>query len=315
MKKFVTIFIALAVLLAVPLLHKYVLFDHEPFDDLRVGEIEKVYLFTDGNTNHDEIFDYSAFADRIEDLELVKRTNEVNYENQGRVKATIYYRDGREQRVSVSPNYVQTDDGIYISNREENIEFLKYAFRNTLFAEDMSKGVNEQRMDEILMLAINGKTWDEIRDYAKDKLLTSGFPDEKLRSFANNGYSPIDIYVLDSDTLFQLTNSIMSNVWKANYKDLVQKVWLDYKIGNIRPDEKFAAVPADFQFTESIDWDNISFSQSEMGYLGTKIPSADGKYFMTFSINDFTYGHMDGSVTDNPPFVEYTGFYLQSDFK
>lgn len=315
MKKYRKIVCAVIVIFGLIFARKYILFDYEPFDDLKTGEIEKVFVFTDGKTAHHEIYDYSAFTDRVEDLELIKRTNVIHDAYQGCVRVTIYYRNGKEERFSVTPDYIQTDNGMYVGEREENIEFLKYIFRQTIFFQDVSDIADEQRMEEVLMLAVNGKTWDEIRDYAKEKLLTGGFPDENLRSFANQGYSPIYIYVLDSDELFQLSNSVISNIWKTKYKDLVQKVWSDYKNGNIRPDNKIAELPADFVFTESIDWDNISFSQNEMGYFGTQIPSADGKYFMNLSINDFTYGNIDGSVTDNPPFVEYTGFYLQSDYK
>ena len=306
MKKFVKV-IAVLLLISAPFLYNNLLFDRQPFDDLKTGEIEKLYLFTDGKSEHHEVFDYSEFTDRVKDLELIKRTRTVNEEHQGTVCITIYYRDGSEERISVSPDYIQTDDGIYIGEREESVEFLKYVFRQTIFFDDMTGIADQQRMDEILMLAVNGKTWDEIIDYAKDKLLTGGFPDEILKSFANQGYSPIYIYVLDEDALFKLNNDIMNSVLKSQYKDIVEQAWRDYKHGDSDGDN----VPPDYIFTETVDWKGIDFTQDEMGYYYAMIPSEDNRYNMCISVDDTVYVNIDGSVTDNPPFVRSVTFYKQ----
>lgn len=317
MKKYGKIIIALFALFGLLFAKNYILFDHQPFDDLKTGEIEKVYLFTDGNTEHHEVFDYSAFTDRIDELELIKRTTETNQEHQGCVSVTIYYTDGSEERFSVTPDYIHTDNGIYIGEREESTEFLKYAFRLTLFDRNTIGQSDESRVDELIQLAIEGNDENEIRNYAKNALLSDGLSDDTLKSFANQGYSPIDIFVLKADVRQRMESDARYQTKKVQYKLLVEQLWNDYKNNNIIYQHPYKRPPSDFVFgdifTDKAQWDTMEFQQNEMGYFYTLLPSADGKYYMTVTIDDNGYENMFGTVKDDPPFIRFVDFYLQSE--
>ncbi|MBR4035655.1 MAG: hypothetical protein IKJ05_02845 [Oscillospiraceae bacterium] len=315
MKKYWKIICAVIVVFGLIFARNYILFDHEPFDDLKTGEIEKVFLFTDGKTAHHEIYDYSAFTDRVDNLELIKKTNETNEEHQGRVRVTIYYRDGSEERFSVSPDYIQTDNGIYIGDREESVEFLNYAFRQTLFDQSLAGQTDKNRVDELVQLATEGKTEAEIRDWAKTALISGGMSEDILKSFANNGYSPTDIFVLKSDVRQRMESVTRYEIRKTRYKLLVEQLWTDYRNGNVTYEPPYKRPPADFVFGDIFgdksQWDTMDFIQDEMGYYYAMIPSEDNRYNMCVSVDDTVYVNIDGSVTDNPPFVRSVTFYKQ----
>lgn len=127
MKKYGKILLIVVVIVALPLLYKFVLFDDEPFDNLRAGEIEMVYLTRSSDNKRIEITDISGFADRLEDLELDWRVSQVNDDGSEAVTASVYYRDGSSQIVSVSHDYIQIDDKIFKADYESASEFLQYA--------------------------------------------------------------------------------------------------------------------------------------------------------------------------------------------
>ena len=94
------------------------------------------------------------------------------------------------------------------------------------------------------------------------------------------------------------------------YESLADNIFAQYKNNTISYSDVFQRTPADFIFPEIIRWDKYSFYQDEMGYFAVIIPSEDEKYIMTISVDDTTYKNIDGSITDNPPFVRHVSFYV-----
>ena len=188
---------------------------------------------------------------------------------------------------------------------------LSIIFNSEMF----SMGIQEKEV-EIINLASKGMSEEQIRDYAKDKLFTDGFPKEKLKSLANLGWSPIIIYVMSD----QQIEAIFDSISHANqpggtesmlvYESLADNIFAQYKNNTISYNDVFQRTPADFIFPEIIRWDKYSFYQDEMGYFAVIIPSEDEKYIMTISVDDTTYKNIDGSITDNPPFVRHVSFYV-----
>ena len=287
MKKYSKFIVVVAVAISIFLLYTFVLFDHQPFDDLKAGEIEKVFLFTDGKAEHHEMFDYSAFTERADQLELIKRTASRHEEHQGRVSVTIYYRDGSEQRFSVSPDYIHTDNGTFIGDREDSVEFLKYAFGQTLFGQDIMPHADKSRVDELIQLAIDGNSREEIRDWAKAALIADGMSDDMIKSFANQGYSPIYIYVLSDKNRNQLINQTMELKCDTQNMLLVERMWNQYKNSTSGYPGKLP--PDDFIYGDAPDWGSIELGHNEH-YTYATIPSADNKYNMLiyFDAAEFT---------------------------
>ena len=125
MKKFVKPLIVLIVIVSVFLGYKYVFFDHEPFDDIRVWYVEKVYLTRSNDDRRVEVTDIPRFFDRLEDVELRCRTNEIRQENiVSGVKVSIYYKNGTSQIISVDNCHVWNDDKLFEADHEEAYYFL-----------------------------------------------------------------------------------------------------------------------------------------------------------------------------------------------
>ncbi len=308
MKKFVKIIAVIAVFAGLLLAKNYMLFDHRPFDDLKAGEIERAFLHF-GNSEYIELTDLGAIPDTVKNLSAEKRTNNPDTSlKKGSVKLTLYMADGSEKRVSVDNTYLITDNGYFIADPVANREFLTWAYQLIIFGQEPVENAVQERIDEIVSLAVDGKNQDEIRDYAKEQ---SGIDKERLRTFANSGYSPVEIYIMTEENRDNLFNDILKTTWKFNYKELADDVWHSYKRNDIPESDAYQSVPQDYLFTENLDWEGIDFVQNEMGYYYVMIPSEDNRYNMCISIDDTEYVDMDGTVTDNPPFVRKVTFYKQ----
>jgi len=189
-----------------------------------------------------------------------------------------------------------------------------------IFSEEFFLGLPERKA-EIISLATDGLTEEEIREWAKDKLFAEGFAEEKLKSLANMGWSPIVVYVMTEDRI----QMIFDSVNRANgpggpqsmlrYEALADEIFDDYKNGAVTYNNEFAQPPEDFIFPEIIRWDKYKFRQNEMGYFGVFIHSADKKYVMAITVDDTVYVNMDGSVRDDDPFVKQVAFYPASDME
>ncbi len=311
MKKFVKIIAVVSVFAALFLTKNYILSDHKPFDDLKAGEIERAFLHF-GNNEYIELTDLGSIPDIVKNLYAEKRTNNPDTSlKKGSVKLTLYMADGTEKRVSADNTYLITDNGYFIADPVTNREFLTWAFRLIIFGQDPVENAVQERFDEIVSLAVDGKNQDEIKDYVKEQLITSGIDEERLRTFANSGYSPVDIYIMTEENRDNLFNDIMKITWKFNYKELADDVWHSYKRKDIPESDVYQSVPQDYLFTENPDWKGIDFVQDEMGYYYVMIPSEDNRYNMCISVDDTEYVDIDGTVTDNPLFVRKVTFYKQ----
>ncbi len=196
---------------------------------------------------------------------------------------------------------------IEISTAYKNLSMV---FNSEIF----SSGIQD-REKEIITLASKGLSETEIRDYAKEKLLTSGFSEQKLKSLANMGWSPILVYTMTDEYIQQIFDSVQQSNAPGGarrmliYERLTADIFDQYKDGDIKYNEFYSQPPQDFIFPEIIRWDKYSFQQDEMGYFFVAIPSEDERYVMTVSIDDTVYQNIDGTVIDNPPFIRHVNFY------
>lgn len=320
MKKHRKIIFALVALAAGLLGYKYMGFDDEPFDNLKAGDIERAFMEYGQDGRTAEITDLGTLPGLLEDIELEKRVADPDEALAGgKVTFWLYMRDGTQTFVAVDNAYIQTEKGIFAGDKEENREILDYAFRRILFDENLISHGEENRIDVLVKIALRGVSYDDIRNTAKDILRQEGYPEEKIKTFANMGYSPVDIFILDADYRGKLFDDMVASANRTGrqlaYEELAESVWLGYRNGTVKYDGTYSGMPGDFIFTDMINWGETGFVQNEMGYYYVQIPSADGKYFMTVTVDDTVYGNMDGTFNDRPPFVKSVGFYLQSDYK
>ena len=316
MKKYIK-FIAV-VLLAVSayFLYTYELFDDKPFDDLKAGEIVSANIIE--SDRHTQITNIGDLSDLLDDLELEKRVYKINPELQkGQITIEITFTDGTSTTFTVDNTYIHTEKGTFLADSKENIAVLRSIFKFTLLDNQLSDNWDKDRVNELVTMAVEGKSWEDIRDWAKSELLDGILSEDMLKSFANQGYSPIDIYALTAEYRQRMESQIRYNNRQTQYKLLTEQIWTDYKNSSIKYENQFKRPPADFVFGDISDksvWDNMEFQQDEMGYFYTTISSADGKYYMSISIDDNVYQNMFGTIIDNDPFVRSVSFYLQSDF-
>ena len=293
MKKHAKYIIAVLLVVSAYLLYTYALFDDEPFDNLTAGEISSARFILDGG--HISITNLGELPDILDDIELERRAYRINPDLQkGQVTLELAFNDGNTTIFTVDNKYITTEKGTFSADTEENAKFLKWAFKQILFdAETIEKG-NQYKIDEMVDMAIDGKNWQEIRDWSKTELFKAGFSDDMLKSFANQGYSPIYIYALSDLNRNQLITQTLEFRCNTQNKLLVDNIWQDYKNGNYSD----TLPPEDFVFGDTPDWDNMEFQQNENGYTYVSIPSADNKYNMlilfykakyTYALNEVSY--------------------------
>lgn len=286
MKKYIKFIVAAAVTVSIFLLYTFVLFDHEPFDDLKAGEIASArFILDDG---HMSISNLGELPDALDDIELERRVYSTKVDIQkGRATVELTFYGGNTSIFTVNNRYVSTEKGIFTADKEENAIFLKWAFSQIFFDTETIDKSNPRKIDEILHMAIDGKSWEEIRDWAKAALIAGGMSDDMIKSFANQGYSPIYIYVLSDKNLNQLINQTMELKCDTQNMLLVEKIWSQYKNSTSGYPDKLP--PDDFIYGDAPDWGSIELGHNGY-YTYATIPSADNKYNMLiyFDAAEFT---------------------------
>ncbi|MBR5520934.1 MAG: hypothetical protein IKU54_02960 [Oscillospiraceae bacterium] len=312
MKKFKSIAVVLSVLATAVFMYKYVLFDHEPFDDLKAGEIESIYLTRKDDDWRVTVTDISGFVDAIEELELHRRTNEPRESDViiG-VKVNIYYYDGTVQIVSVDNCHIQIDDKLYDAEHEEAFYFMEYA--NQLIFDDnqLKEYYDKTRYDTVIGLYMQGMSESQVRQWVKEQLLSGVIDENWLRTLANSGWAPEQIYVITDEKREQLIADIKESVMPGGsvrrliYEEMASEVLQKYKDGQIVYDEIYSKPPENVVFPDFIDWSKYSFAQDEMGYFYVIFPSADEKYNIAVSVDDMMFD----DVMRETPLIRHVDFY------
>lgn len=101
------------------------------------------------------------------------------------------------------------------------------------------------------------------------------------------------------------------------YRQLIEETYNSYINGTVdyskttygepTPVKVYTPAPRDFIFLENVQWQQLEITQSETGLYGAAISSRDGKYFMTFSIDDNTYS--DYVSIHHKPEIHFVNFY------
>ena len=231
MKKHAKYIIAVLLVISAYLLYTYALFDDEPFDNLTAGEISSARFILDGG--HISITNLGELPDILDDIELERRAYRINPDLQkGQVTLELAFIDGNTTIFTIDNKYITTEKDTFSADTEENARFLKWAFKQILFdAETIEKG-NQYKIYEMVDMAMDGKNWEEIRDWSKTELFKAGFSEDMLKSFANQGYSPIYIYALSDLNRNQLITQTLEFRCNTQNKLLVDNIWQDYKNGN-----------------------------------------------------------------------------------
>ncbi len=314
MKKLLKPAMVIGLLLSVTVLYKYVLFDHEPFDDIRVWYIEKVYLTRSNDDRRVEVADIPRFIDRLEDVELRCRTAEFAQEDViSGVKVSIYYKNGTIQIISVDNCHVQNDNKLFEADHEEAYYFLEYA-NQVLFNDRQLQGhYDETRYDKIIGIYLQGRTQRQVREWSKERLVDDGIITATwLKTLANSGWAPEQVYAMTDEKRNEIISGIQQSVMpggavrRLTYEQMASDVLEKYKKGEIVYDDIYSRPPEDFNFPEYIDWSRYSFHQNEMGYFALSIPSADDEeYFMSIFVDDMMFD----DVIREEPLIKYVGFH------
>lgn len=194
-------------------------------------------------------------------------------------------------------------------NREARL-----TIKEQLFSQELLSNSNQAKVDELLSMVYDGKTEDEINEYAKTELLADGLPENILKSFANQGYTPANIYVLENSVYRQMILDTLEGMEATQNKLFTEQIWLDYKEKNISFGFPHREPPEDFiygdLFTDKSDWDNMEFGVNEYGYSFVDIPSADNKYIMTISFDkaEYKYLYAEGKYSFIDPDLRYVTF-------
>ena len=313
MKKLIKPFVIFAAILAGAAIYKYVLFDHEPFDNIKASDIENIYLTRMNDDWRVEVNDIPQFLDNLEEVELRCRTTEIRQENVvSGVKVSIYYTDGSTQFIVVDNIHVLDDDKLFEAEREEAYYFLEYA--NELIFEDrqLKDYYDKTRHNTVIGLYLQGMTQRQVREWVKSELIGKVMDEVTLKSLARSSWAPEQIYAITDEKRQELIQDMKDAVMpggavkRLTYETMADEVLEQYRNGEITYDDVYSAPPREFVFPENIDWSRYSFSQNEMGYFALTIPSVnDRDLLMNIFVDDMIY---DGVIREHP-LIKYVGFY------
>ena len=314
MKKLIKPFVIISAILAGAVRCKYLLFDHEPFDNIKAADVEKIYLTRFNDDWRVEVTDIPQFLDKLEEVELRCRTTEIQQENvTSGVKVGIYYADGSTSFISVDNCHVFIDKHLFEAEHEEAYYFLEYA--NELLFNDLqlSGHYDKARYDKIIGIYLQGRTQRQVREWAKERLVDDGMITEPwLKTLANSGWAPEQVYAMSDSKKNEIIDDIKKSVMpggavrRLTYETMADEVLDKYRHSEVVYDDVYSAPPQEFVFPEYIDWSRYSFSQNEMGYFALTMPSAaDENYFMNIFIDDMMFG----DEMREQPVIHYVGFY------
>lgn len=188
---------------------------------------------------------------------------------------------------------------------------------NTTVLQNIPNDGNQEHIETIRKMYADGKSELEIIEFTKKELIASGLNEEELKTLTRLSFTLVEIYCMEDSYRDQFIKDIFKQLDESNqpgganrilmYEELANQVFLSYKNNSVAYNETFAKPPEDFIFPEIIHWGETKFVQDEMGYYNVGIPSADGKYRMGISINDFTY---DGERPfGDDPRINFVAFF------
>ncbi len=93
----------------------------------------------------------------------------------------------------------------------------------------------------------------------------------------------------------------------SEYDKAVSDIISQYRTDTVKIQGHITEMPAAFTFPQSIP--PLFYTQDEMGYWHTNIYSRDNKYMMSISIDNTSYGNIDGTVTTTTPTVYGVSFH------
>ncbi len=188
---------------------------------------------------------------------------------------------------------------------------------NTTVLQNIPNDGNQEHIETIRKMYVDGKSESEIIEFTKKELISSGLNEEELKTLTRLSFTLVEIYCMEDSYREQLIKDIFKQLDESNqpgganrmlvYEELANQVFLSYKNNNVAYNETFAKLPEDFIFPEIIHWGETKFMQDEMGYFNVSIPSVDGKYRMSISVSDFTYDNE--RPFDSEPTVNFVAFF------
>ncbi len=314
MKKLRKPAIVIILLLSIAVLYKYVLFDHEPFDNIKAADVENIYITRINDGWRVQIADIPQFLERLEDVELRRRTAEFSQEKVvSGVKVSIYYTDGNIQIISVDNYHIQIDGKLFEAEREDAYYFIEYANRLLFDDSQLEDHYDKTRYDKIIGIYLQGRSQRQVREWSKERLVDDGMiTADWLKTLASSGWAPEQMYAITDEKRNEIITGIKESVMpggavrRLTYEQMASDVLEKYKKGEIIYDDVYSRPPEDFNFPEYIDWGRYSFQQNEMGYFFVTFPSVDDEdYFMSISVDDMMFN----GVMRETPLIKYVGFY------
>lgn len=111
-------------------LYTFVLFDEEPFDNLRTGEIERATVYRIPPDETAEVKDFSRLREVLEDIELEHRGKRLfnSAYGGGQVIVTLYMVDGTVTEITNNNSYMTINGKSYRVEYETAEELTRYVY-------------------------------------------------------------------------------------------------------------------------------------------------------------------------------------------